>query len=412
MLKSQKHTIRIGEIRKRLGELSDVDGDLSDDQQGEYDGLRSELRSEDTKLAAALLSEQEDADASEAEHGQPLDAEQREYREILSNARIIDVVNFAAHQTPVVGATRDLQELRGLDEPHMLPLDLLADPTDDEVVRELRANTFVDPGELDQNVRPSRFPIFPMEMADYLAIRRSTTRPGRVAFPVWTEPTAGPAAVTGVTPVTATDWELTDVTLDDSRIQRSFTWNRSQAARFSTLETDLRNMLRTNMADGLDIQAVSAITGLGTAPDDVGSLSTFANYKAAAFEALDDTYGKSLTDVRFLVGSETLDAMSAAYESASNRENALDWLMDHAGGVRYTSRIAAKDGTSKNQEAIRIKTSGGPHAEQITWNSLELIRDPYTNSNTGTIKLTAVLISGVVVVRTAPYSRLKFKLEA
>ncbi len=414
MLKSQKHTIRIGEIRKRLGELSDVDGDLSDDQQGEYDGLRAELRSADTKLAAALLSEQEDADASEAEHGEPLTSEQREYREVLGNARIMDVVNNAINGTQVVGATRDLQSLHGLDEHHQLPIDLLFDPDDDDpAVREFRVNTLqANPGDLDQSVKAARFPIFKSEISDFLAIRRSTTGPGRVVWPTWTAPTAGPTAVTGSTPVADTDWTMSQTPVDESRLQRSFVWSRSDAARYAGLETDLRRLLRDSMMDGMDAQAATAITGVGTAPTAASDQATFANYKAAAFDALDDEYAKSLTDVRLLVGQETMNHMSSRYESNNNRENALDWLMGHVGGVRYSGRIAAKDTTDKDQETIRIKAGGGPHAEQVVWNSMELIRDVYTGSGKGDIKLTAVTMAGVVVVRTAPYSRLSFKLEA
>ena len=122
MTKAQRLQIRSSEIRQKLNELSNVDGELTDEQRSEVDSLNTEYADVETKLRAALAAEP----PAERRETVEADAEHRERLKLRGKTGIADYLAAALAGVEVRGAAAEFAQSVGVGLFQRLPLALLA----------------------------------------------------------------------------------------------------------------------------------------------------------------------------------------------------------------------------------------------------------------------------------------------
>ena len=395
MLASHRLELRSSAIRSRLNSLSLVE-ELSDEERSETDHLQAEFPDVEQRRRSALIVESEQAAGATFEGD---NAELRELRDLTSRAGAVRIVDSVLAGHAPSGAEAELQQHYNLAA-NEIPASLLI---------EERANAF--PTDVGGDARPTMPMIFPSSVQEFAGIARESVQPGAAIYPIITAPTNSPDAVAGAAAVADTDFTLAASPLKAERVQRSFVFAREQMAQLGSLESDLRRTLNDNLADALDQHALrDATAGLfdfGTDPTAETTRETYLTYQSKFFSQLDGRYADSLSDLHVLVGAATLKDMGSLYRTTASEISALDWATKMA-HVRLTAH--AKAAASNVQEAIAIRTIGGPHVVQPVWGGVQVIRDEITSAAKGEIRLTAVVLTAVAVVRTAAVNRLSFKV--
>ena len=176
MLQSQKLALRASEIRARLNALGGED--LDDEKRSELDSLTVEYRDVESKIRAALVSEDVPAETP------PVTSETREAREVLGRANISGIFDAALTGKLPAGAERELQEQAGLDG-NAVPLALLRRHEDGGDLE--RRTTGVTPvpasgsiGATQSEIIPA---VFPEAASAFLGIPQPTVRLASASIP-------------------------------------------------------------------------------------------------------------------------------------------------------------------------------------------------------------------------------------
>ena len=94
--------------------------------------------------------------------------------------------------------------------------------------------------------------------------------------------------------------------------------------------------------------------------------------------------------------------------AAPNQQSALDYLRDRSGGIRASAHMPAP--VSTISLAVKYQAAvPAPNAVAAIWQGFETVFDNVTRSNEGEIIVTARALWAYKIVRSAPYSLLKFK---
>ena len=109
MRESQRLALRAGEIRTRLVELAGI-AELTDDQRGEIDTLRTEYGDVERRHLAALIAEDVPEETLTDET-----AEDRELRELRDRVRFTNYVGAAMDMRSANGAELEFNQVVGLD---------------------------------------------------------------------------------------------------------------------------------------------------------------------------------------------------------------------------------------------------------------------------------------------------------
>ena len=410
MLHSQRIALRISEVRAKLNEHAAGEGVLSDDDQAELDQLKNEYRSCEQRLQAALIAEAEQAAEAEQHFAAGDTPEARELRSLADSASVVNIAAAVAAGRSPNGAEAELQQELSLMS-NEIPLLLLEQRDADPGDAEQRANDLAATYAAAQ--RPTRPVIFPSSVQAFAMISRERVPSGQVNYPIITAPTDSPNAVAAAGEVTDTDWHIDTEALSPERVQRSFIWQREQQALFGSLEADLRRTLSDNMADALDQHALrdtgQGLFDFGTDPTAASDTITYATAKALAYTGMDGRYAPMLTDVRLLTDKAVVEKFGGLYRSDSGDSEVSihDWWNQRTGGMRFTAHAPAA--ASNVSEGVLIRGVGSPHVVQPIWGGVQLIRDEYSKSQTGEIRLTALVLCAVKVVRTASVTRVSIK---
>ncbi len=373
--------------------------------------LRKQSLDAEGELREALAKDEDDESIAKTP-----DREERDRLELRSKSRFHRFVRAAVLGREVDGAEAEYADSLGC--PGLVPLDLFETRS-----REQRA---VTPGPADGDVNKTTARIVPAlfdrSVAPWLGIAMPTVGTGIQSFPVLsTSLTGGPKAEDAAAAETAGAFTVTDA--DPRRLTGSFKIRKEDIAKMSGLEESLRSNLSSVLSDELDKQVVN-----GTAPHLNGileqltnptapaaSAESFVRYVTAFASHIDGLHAVQETDVRGLVGRQTLRHMAATFGGAAVRgdRSAAEYLRTSFGGVRATRRIA--DPASNVQQVIirRSNPAGDRVAVAPVWSGLELIRDPYTEAGKGQIVVTGiVLVGGVVLLRSGAFVQDSFRLAA
>ena len=237
-------------------------------------------------------------------------------------------------------------------------------------------------------------PVFAMGDLAFLGVDMPSVPVGDAVFPVLTTRPNVRGPFTGSDVANETDGAFDAELLAPERVQASFFYRRTDAARFGMMGESLREALNSGLTEKIDAEGINGTNGLLTGTNlenhNASAITTYANYVSQfGYNRVDGRYAPTPTDLRVLVGSTTYAHMGGVYRSASTDLSAVDRLMLVTGKpVRVSAHVPAAAGNKQNG-LIRL----GMRRDMVcpTWSSASLIYDEITGQKKGEINITAVV---------------------
>ena len=398
MKTSQTLDIRKSEIKQKLNELSAKET-LEDGEAAEIETLRSELSEKETKYRAALTVEgEEEARAQGLFEG---DAETRELAQLTERANVGDILSATFEKRQTSGESAELQKHFGLGS-HQVPLEML------RINRsvEERAAATVPASIGDASQAPVITPVFASGDGAFLGIERPTVPVGDGSFPILSTMPSVKGPFTGSDNAAQTDAEFLATNLSPERLQASFSYRRTDAARFSGLDSSLRLALNGGLQEKLDQQAIEGTDGLLTSTNlpnnNVSATTTFALYLSGLlYGRVDGRYARTPSDVRMIVGAGTFTHASSVYKGNNSDESSVERLQEKSGGLMVSALVPDVSGNKQNA-LIRLGMERGA-AVQPMWQGVSLLVDEFSRSAYGEIIVHAILLANFAITRKAQW---------
>ena len=387
--------IRLSECRQRLNTLLQAE-DRTDEQQTEMETLTTEVGVKEPELRAALASEPDPQEVVTTGA-----AEVRELAQLTERANVGSILSATFEKRQTDGAAAELQKHFGLGS-HQIPLEML------RINRgvEERAAATVPASIGDASQAAVITPVFASGDGAFLGIERPTVPVGDAAYPVLsTLPSVkGPFSDSGE--AAQTDATFVANSLAPERLQASFSYRRTDAARFAGLDSSLRLALNGGLQEKLDEQAIEGtdglLTGTNLSNNNVSAVTTFALYLSGLlYGRVDGRYARVPGDVRALVGQGTFTHAAAAYKGNNSDESAVERLGSRSGGFRVSPHVPAVSGNKQNA-LVRLGMERGG-AVQPMWEGVSLIVDEFTRAAYGEIIVHAVLLANFAITRKAQW---------
>ena len=336
MTNSQKKSVQISEIRQKLNELSAKET-LEAAEAAEIETLRSELSKKETQYRAALTAEgEEEARAQGQFEG---DAETRELRQLTERANVGDILSATFEKRQTSGESAELQKHYGLGS-HQVPLEMLR--VDRGVESRAAATVPASIGDASQAAVVT--PVFASGDGAFLGIERPTVPVGDAAYPVLSTSPSVKGPFTGSDNAAQTDAEFVATNLSPERLQASFSYRRTDAARFAGLDAALRLALNGGLQEALDKQAISGTDGLLTSTNlpnnNVSTATSFQLYLSGLlYGRVDGRYARTPGDIRMIVGQGTFTHASSTYKGNNSDESGVERLQEKSGGLRVSAHV-------------------------------------------------------------------------
>ena len=393
MKASQRVALEMSEKREKLNALLAVD-ELTEDQRADLGILTSRLQELEVEVRAAILAEGE----TTVTQTTVTDGENDELRSLIGRANIGAIFEATLEHRATSGVEAELQSHYRVAA-NTIPLALLQ--------TEHRAVTAA-PGQVAQNQAAIIPGVFPMSCAAFLAVDLPTVPVGDAVFPVLST-----NADVGVPAENAAQSETTgsfaaDV-LSPGRLQASFFYSREDRARFSGMDTALRANLSDALSDALDKQILVGSEGLLTGTklpnNNASAVTSYATYRSElGYARVDGTFAGSVGDIRIVMGASTYGHAAGVFRSANAGDRAaLEDLMAVTGGVKVSAHVPAATGAHKQETVVRL----GSRRDMVAaiWEGIVLIPDEITLAANGQIKITAVMLHAIKILREAGFHK-------
>ena len=235
MTTAQEIIIRQAAVRKELRELSAPESP-TEDAQARMKVLSEELDTLEVRHIAALK-----ADEGVVEEEPSGDAEAVELRGLLGQANVGNIIHGVFTQKGAIGVERELQQHFGIGA-NEIPLSML----ESRAVSTIPADASITPGQTNQQGVIE--PVFAMGDAAFLGVSMPRVPAGQVTYPVLTtRPTVG-GLHTDSTSVAETTGSFSAEALEPGRLQASFFYRRTDAARFPMMGEALRAALSSGLS--------------------------------------------------------------------------------------------------------------------------------------------------------------------
>ncbi|MDC8755842.1 phage major capsid protein [Erythrobacter sp. sf7] len=409
MLESVKIARRQSEIRQNLAELV-AKPTPSEDETRSMETLDAEYRSNETRYRAALIAE----DTERREAGQELETRgDREMVDLVGRFEMRQVVLALGEGRALDGATGELvAELRSQGGYQGIPVPLAA--------FELRAGETVASGTPDPiQTRPIIDRLFPQSVAAQIGAQMIAIGTGAAEYPVTSSAvTAGWADGETANVAGPTVYATTDKALKPEhnlgihmRVTRKAMLQSGDA-----LEQAIRRDMAGTMAAELD-KAIFLGTGLNGQPlgvvpgvatygitsTDAGAPATWAALRAAVVRFMQANAAASPNQVRALIRPELWSFMDGEEAFVNTGVTEYDRASTQLGSIVVTSNaLAAPSGTPLETQALLTTTAGGVAPIFVgMWGAVDMIRDPYSDAQSGGLRITGLTTADVTVARGA-----------
>lgn len=403
MLDSVKIARRQSEIRQQLSALVGKP-DPSEEETRSMESLDSEYRTNETRYRAALTAE----DTERREAGADLDTRAgRQWDDLVAGFEMRQIVAALEEGRSLSGQTAEIvSEMRSHGGYRGIPVPLAALEQ-----RELVAGTTTSADvPKPVTIRPLIDRIFPASVASRLGGEVINITSGAVAIPVATAgaiagwaPTEG-ANVPGPQPFDFAERMLEpDHTLGvHMRITRKALKQAGdgleQAIRRdmnAAVQTELdRAILMGSGANGEPLGIITGAATYGITETAVGAAASWAAFRAAAVAFMDGNLVKSPGDIRMGFNPEIWADLDDAL-IAGTAVSQWDRLVKHVPAGQIALAPTLPEGT-----AVLTTNTGGIAPFYVgIWGGLDLIRDPYSDAQSGTLRLTALMTADVTVAR-------------
>lgn len=407
MLDSVKISKRQSEIRQSLSGLAGKPTPTEDEirQMGDLD---REYSTNETRYRAALIAEDTERRAAGADLESRSD---RQFADLITNFEMRQVALHLDEGRALTGQTAEVvQELRSQGGYRGTPVPLLA--------LEQRAGETVAAGTPDPiQTRPIIDRLFPGSVAAQMGAQMIQIGSGATEWPVTTSSvTAGWAATEEGNVAGPTVYATGDKALKPEhnlgihmRITRKALLQSGDA-----LEAAIRRDMAGTMGAELD-KAIFLGTGtngqpLGVIPgaSTYGITSTAINdpaswpaIRAAVVRFMAANAASGPSDVKALIRPELWAFLDDLEAFAGTGITEWERLVKNIGAPIQTSNaLATPSGTPLATQALLTTTAGGVSPIFVgLWGAVDLIRDPYSDAQSGGLRLTALTTADVTVAR-------------
>lgn len=406
MLDSLKITRRQSEIRQQLAELVGKETP-SEDETRSMEKLDAEYRTNETRFRAALVSE----DDERREAGAELETRsEKEWNEIMGAFEMRQVALSLDEGRNLDGQTAEIvAELRGQGGYRGIPVPYAA--------LETRAGETVASGTPDPvATRPLIERLFPASVAAQMGVQMINIASGESETPVTTSAiTAGWQAtetgnVTGPSAYTTLDRPLApDHTLGiQMRITRK-TLKQSGTALEQAIRRDMNGAMSQEMdraifnGSGSSGEPTGVFTGASAwniEETDLSDAATWAAIRTEVVAFMTSNAANGPEAVRLLIRPEVWDAMDGAFISGT-AVTEWDRLKAAVGKVVMSHNALPDPAGSPAESKALLTTSAGGVAPVFVglWGAVDLIRDPYSDAQSGGLRLTALSTMDTTISR-------------
>lgn len=409
MLDSVKIQRRQSEIRQSLAELVGKETPTEDETR-QMETLDAEYRQNETRYRAALIAE----DQERREAGEELETrESREWDELVGGFELRQALFHLDEGRAFSGQTAEVvEEMRSVGGYRGVPVPLGA-------MLETRAGETVAGGTPDPiQTMPIVDRLFAQTVAGRMGVATINIGQGEREYPVVSSSIAAGwadgelANVAGPTAFTTVDKSLAPDNNFGVQLRMS---RKAMKQSGAGLEQAMRRDMRNAMQVGLD-QAVFLGTGasgepLGIIPGAatygitetaVDAAPTYAAFRSAAVRFMLANAAASPSDVRLLMRPECWDVLDGAIWDAGSGITEWDRLSKAMPSTFTTTNALAAPagGPPVESAALMTTTAGGlPPAFFAIWGGIDLIRDVYSDAQSGGVRLTGIVTADVTVAR-------------
>jgi HK97 family phage major capsid protein len=408
MLDSVKIARRQSEIRQALAALVGKT-DATADELRQMEALDVEYRQNETRFRAALVAE----DTERREAGADLETRSgNEWRDLVAGYELGQVVRSLDEGRALSGRTAEVvSELRGAGGFRGVPL-----PWGVLEVRNTVAGGTPNPIE----TRPIIDRLFPDSVSSRMGAQMIEIGVGAVEWPVTTSAVAagwadGEAAnVAGPTAYVTTDRALSpNHNLGvQMRISRR-TLKQSGDAIEEAIRRDMQGAMgaamdrATFLGTGANGQPLGVITGAATygiTATDVDSAASWGAFRAAVTRFLVASAAGSASAVRALIRPELWSYLddNLVVDTAVSEWDRLVRNIPIGNIAMSSDALAAPAGTPAACSALLTTSAGGVAPIFVgAWGAVDLIRDPFSDAQSGGLRLTALATLDVTIARPA-----------
>ncbi len=409
MLDSVKIQRRQSEIRQALAALVGKETPTEDETRS-METLDAEYRGNETRYRAALIAE----DGERREAGAELETRSgREWASLIAGFELRQVVLSLDEGRALAGRTAEVvTELRSAGGYRGIPVPLLA--------LEQRAGETVSTGTPDPTeTRPIIDRLFPASVAARMGAQLISIGSGAVEWPVSTSAvTAGwangeTANVAGPTAYATADRALKpEQTLGISMKITRKSLLQSGAALEDAIRRDMNGTMGAELdkaiflGTGANGQPLGVITGAatyGVTSTAIAASATWAVFRAAVVRFMSNNSASGPGDVSALIRPEIWDRLDAQMTGDGGLKFEFDRLRENLGGIAISANaLPAPTGSPLATSALLTTSAGGvPPILVGLWGAVDLIRDPFSDAQSGGLRLTALTTADVTVARPA-----------
>lgn len=405
MLKSKQIMLKQSEIRQKLAELSKPGA--TEDEVRQVMALDTEYRSNEALLRGALIAEETERREAGAELETRSD---REFADLMGRFELRQVALALDEGRALDGATAEIvQELRGAGGFRGVPVPWAA----------LEIRNTVAGGTPDPiSTRPIIDRLFPASVAARMGGQSITIESGATEWPVVTSNvTAGWAATESGNVATGAAYVTTDKPLKPDHnlgVQMRVTrkaMKQSGEALEAAIRRDMNGAMQAELdkavflGTGADGQPLGIITGAatyGVTVTAVDAAASWAAFRSAVTRFMTANAANGPGDIRALIRPEVWAAMDGALiaGTAVSEWERFTRNIPAANIAMSAHALAAPAGTPLATSAVLSTAAGGVSPFFIgLWGAVDVIRDPFSDAQSGGLRLTALATVDVTVAR-------------
>ena len=397
MLDSVKIQRRQSEIRQTLAELVGKDTPTEDETR-QMSGLDTEYRQNETRYRAALIAE----DSERREAGQELETrEGKQWGDLLAGFEVRQIVAALDHGYQMTGQTAEVvAEMRAQGQYQGIPMPLEA----------LEQRNTVSGDLVDPKATRSIFDrLFPASVAARLGVNSINIPFGSVEYPVATQgAVAGWAATEGGNVPNASAFQTAETVLSpDHTLGAHMRISRKAVKQTGGLEEAIRRDMSAAIGAELD-RAILVGSGANGQPTGLLGLATGTGEWAATWAAVRTEV------VAFMTANAISDPGSVRMAITPAMWAALDAaIWDSGSGITEWQRLTGGVGAPAlstqlpASTALLAVTAGGLSPAYLgLWGGVDMIRDPYSDAQSGGLRLTGLLTVDLAVPRAIQLRKL------
>lgn len=398
MLESVKIARRQSEIRQSLSELV-AKPTPSEDETRSMETLDAEYRSNETRYRAALIAE----DTERREAGEELETrEGSQWNDLVSAFEVRQIVAALDHGHQLTGQTAEVvQEMRSQGQYQGIPL-----PFEALEVRNTVSGGVMDP----KDTRPIFDRLFPASVAARLGVNSVSIGSGSIEYPVATQgAVAGWAASEGGNVPNATAFQTAETVLSpDHTLGAHMRISRKAAKQAGPgLEAAIRRDMAAAIGAELD-RAILIGDGADGEPTGLVSLASGSGTWAATWPAVRTEI------IAFMTANAVSDPASVRLAITPAMWAELDdAIFDAGSGITEWQRLTGGMGQpilstqlSADTALLAVSAGGLSPAYLGMWGGVDMIRDPYTDAQSGGLRLTGLMTVDLKVPRAVQLRKL------